>query len=274
MYKLLCVDLDGTLLNDLKDIDEINIEALKKVYKSGIIVALTTGRLFSSAAVYSEKIGFKFPLICSNGALIIEAGWNKALFKKELSIINCKKIISLLKKFNVTIVFNSSNIVFSDKEGYSVKIFNKLNENLPWDKKIKIVLVSDWDLIFNEYENEILKCIITEDELDKVSEIKKALKEIDGLEVVNSSLNSVEVMTKGVSKGQAVELLAKRYNISKDKIASIGDSENDISMFKASGVSIAMGNSLAYVKEIADYVTETNENKGLAKAIDRYILNN
>jgi hydroxymethylpyrimidine pyrophosphatase-like HAD family hydrolase len=79
-------------------------------------------------------------------------------------------------------------------------------------------------------------------------------------------------MCKGVSKGRAVEILAAFYNIKREEIICIGDNENDISMIKYAGMGVAMGNSENFIKELANYVTDTNVNDGVAKAIEKLIL--
>ena len=80
-------------------------------------------------------------------------------------------------------------------------------------------------------------------------------------------------MRKGSSKGEAVAQLAKFYQISPDEVMCIGDSENDLSMIEFAGIGVAMGNAMDQVKEVADFVTKTNQEAGVAHAIDLYVLN-
>jgi Cof subfamily protein (haloacid dehalogenase superfamily) len=91
--------------------------------------------------------------------------------------------------------------------------------------------------------------------------------------IVSSFSNNIEIMNHGISKGNAVKILAAYYGIKKEEIICFGDAENDISMLEYAGLGIAMGNAEAYVKEKADYVTDTNDNDGVAKAIEKYIFN-
>ena len=91
--------------------------------------------------------------------------------------------------------------------------------------------------------------------------------------MVSSWNNNFEIMNKGASKGHAVQVLANYYDIDKESIICIGDSENDLPMIKYAGLGIAMGNAPDYVKNQADYVTDTNSEHGVAKAIEKFILN-
>lgn len=96
---------------------------------------------------------------------------------------------------------------------------------------------------------------------------------VKGIEVVSSYENNFEIMTNGVSKGRGVEILAAYYNIKPEEIICIGDNENDLSMIKFAALGVAMGNAPSSIKEQADYVTDTNDNDGVAKVIEKFILN-
>ena len=98
------------------------------------------------------------------------------------------------------------------------------------------------------------------------------MKKYEDLEVVSSSPNNFEVMNKGTSKGRAVKVLADILNINREEIMCLGDSENDLSMIEFAGLGVAMGNAEEFLKEKADYITDTNENDGVAKAIEKFVL--
>jgi Cof subfamily protein (haloacid dehalogenase superfamily) len=112
------------------------------------------------------------------------------------------------------------------------------------------------------------------DNEDKLKEIRDELKEIDDIELASSSRHNIEITRKGVSKGRAVEVLGSYYNIKREEIVAIGDSENDLTMIEYAGLGIAMGNAIDVVKVKADYITDTNNNDGVVKAINKFIVNN
>ena len=108
--------------------------------------------------------------------------------------------------------------------------------------------------------------------LNDLFKAKEELKKYEDLEVVSSSPSNFEVMNKGTSKGRAVKVLADILNINREEVMCLGDSENDLSMIEFAGLGVAMGNAEEFLKEKADYITDTNENDGVAKAIEKFIL--
>ncbi|MDU5414364.1 MAG: HAD-IIB family hydrolase, partial [Clostridium perfringens] len=108
--------------------------------------------------------------------------------------------------------------------------------------------------------------------LNDLFKAKEELKKYEDLEVVSSSPSNFEVMNKGTSKGRAVKVLADILNINREEIMCLGDSENDLSMIEFAGLGVAMGNAEEFLKEKADYITDTNENDGVAKAIEKFVL--
>jgi len=272
MIKLLCVDMDGTLLNTRGEISKRNIDTIKKVHEKGVKVTICTGRIFTSARYFADLIGIKVPIIATNGSYIREKDRDEIIYKAVLGKRKCEEVLRVLRKYEIYPHFNTPDTVFTEKIIYTSQNYTNMNKSLPKNRQIDIQVVEDWDLVFNKYEDEILKCICIDEDIEKIKAAKKELKSNEELEVVSSRMDNFEVMNKGVSKGRAVEVLAGFYNIKQEEIMCIGDNENDISMIKYAGMGVAMGNAEEFVKDIADYVTTTNDDDGVAKAIDKLIL--
>lgn len=271
-YKLVCIDMDGTLLNDDKKINAENIEAIKKAHEKGVNIAICTGRNFVSARYFAELIGVKAPIIASNGAYIREKDKEEIIYKVPLGKDNCEQIERILSKYDFHKYYNQFDSIISGKafpEDYGYVI---LNSTLPRKHRINLVTTDNMEEYINENSEEILKCVCISNKFEELTMAKEELLKIDGLEVVSSGRDNIEIMNIGVSKGKAVGKLADFYNISSDEVICIGDNENDISMLKYAGLGVAMGNGESYVKEIADYVTDTNNNSGVGKAIEKFIL--
>jgi Cof subfamily protein (haloacid dehalogenase superfamily) len=183
-----------------------------------------------------------------------------------------KKILIIAQSAMMILALILAVLVFTGKISFVSANYEKANKDLPKDKQIDIRVVDNWEKTFEEYKNEILKCICIDDDIEKIKRAKEELLKYDDLEVVSSNYNNFEVMCKGVSKGRAVEILAGYYNIKKEEIICIGDNENDLSMIKYAGLGVAMGNGEKYVKDSADYVTSTNNEDGVAKVIEKFIL--
>ena len=143
------------------------------------------------------------------------------------------------------------------------------------EDQIKIDVSNDLTNVLKDYEGDVLKAIAidtTRKNRDEMQKAKNEFIDLNKYEVVSSSLYNFEVMKKDTSKGNAVKHLAKMLNISRDEIMCIGDSENDLSMIRYAGIGVAMGNGLDILKNEADFVTDTNVNSGVSKAIKKFAL--
>ena len=273
-YKMICIDMDGTLLNSKHEVSERNKKAIKEAIEKGIVVAITTGRIFKSAKIYADLLGIETPIVASNGGFIKEQDKEEIIYKSALTYDQLKVIDSVIKKHNLNVYYNLYNGIILEKtlnENHAYKQTNrkaKRNED-----KITILENVDVDKAFKENEGDILKAICIENEnIDALNRAKKELREIEGLEVVSSWSNNFEVMPKGTCKWSGVKQLAKILGIKENEIICIGDSENDLSMIQNAGFGIAMGNARKDVKEAAKYITDNNECDGVGKAIEKIVL--
>ena len=276
-YKLICIDMDGTLLNNKHEISERNKEAIRKATERGVKVAVTTGRLFTSAKYYAGLLGVKTPIISCNGAFIREKDEDKVIYESVLNEDQLYRIYDVIKKYDINMAyFNTPNTVISEKivpEDHGYKVMNRMmgesNEKVMFSEGV------DFREAFKTHGKHILKSICIENDSNKLEDLFKAkeeLKKYEDLEVVSSSPSNFEVMNKGTSKGRAVKVLADILNINREEVMCLGDSENDLSMIEFAGLGVAMGNAEEFLKEKADYITDTNENDGVAKAIEKFVL--
>jgi len=271
-YKLICIDMDGTLLDDKKTISERNLRAIRLANEKGLRIVVSTGRIFTSANYFSEILGVKSPVIASNGAYIREKDRDEIVYNAALGEDKCKKLLSVFKQYDIYPHYYTSDIVFTENIEYSSRFYKETNKTLSDDKKIKVLLVKDWDKVFKEQGMEIFKCVGVDVNLDKIEKAKISIKNMNDFEVVSSNFDNFEVTNKGVTKGNAVKILADYYGINKEQVICIGDSENDLSMIKFAGLGVAMGNADENVKEAAQYITDTNNNDGVAKVIEKFVL--
>ncbi|HBH3034913.1 TPA: HAD-IIB family hydrolase, partial [Clostridioides difficile] len=133
------------------------------------------------------------------------------------------------------------------------------------------VIVKD-DLREEIFKKDILKFVIIEEKNPSIlDEIRKELRKVQGIKITSSWPNNIEVMNEGVDKGNAVKILAEKMNIDREDIIAFGDNYNDIEMIKFAGLGVAMGNAEEFIKQEADYVTDTNQDSGVAKAIYKFL---
>ncbi|MGL5066576.1 MAG: Cof-type HAD-IIB family hydrolase [Sarcina sp.] len=273
-YKLIAIDMDGTLLSNKHEVPEYNKEMIKKATEKGVKIAITTGRLFASARKYSEIIGVDSPIISSNGGYIREQNSEDVIYESNISKEQFDKVMSIIKKYNFKVYMNTSDTVISEDMVPKDHAYKLVNNELDDAWKIKFVEGRDFDEVYKEYSNDILKFICIEEGTDQ-TELMKAKAELasfEDLEVVSSWVNNFEVMPAGTSKGSAVQRLAEILGIKREEVICIGDSENDLSMIKYAGLGVAMGNAIDIIKENADYITDTNSNCGVGKMIAKFVL--
>lgn len=271
-YKLICIDMDGTLLNDKKTVNKENIEAVKKAHDKGVNIAVCTGRLFASARYFGEILGVRTPIIASNGAYIREKDGDEVIYQSVLGEERCKKIQSVVQNYDFDYFYNRCDCVISAKEYPEDYGYVKANKALPEKYKVNLVRSCNINKTIEEDGDKILKCICMSRDIEKLNSAKEKLQQFDEFEVVSSGIDNIEIMNKDVSKGKACEVLASFYNLSRDEVMCIGDSGNDLSMVEYAGMGVAMGNASDEVKKAANYITDTNNNSGVAKAIEKFIL--
>lgn len=273
-YKLVCIDIDGTLLNSQHKVSDYTKEVLRKAHEKGVHIVISTGRMYTDAEYYSNLVGVKSPIIASNGAVIKEKGSNEVIYKSILGESVCLKIVEMLSTHRVGPCFYTPETMYCGNLLMQFFLFlGKLKGIIGQDIQIKYVFSKkQWKKIFHKEKDNIVKCEIIHKNPEKLMSLRKELSRIKEIEMVSSSNHNIEVTWKGVSKGRAVKVLAGRYQLKKEEIITIGDSENDLSMIEYAGLGIAMGNATEKVKEKAGYITATNDEEGVAKAIEKFVL--
>lgn len=270
--------MDGTLLSSNHEVSNRNKEALKKAKELGVNIAITTGRLFCSARYYSDLIGINTAVIASNGAYMKTNYEDEAVLESPLPSDTVLQVYNIVKKHGLSANFNSWNTLIRDHEVPKTHVYYVMNKYLPDDRKVKFLIdTKDFANTLKKFKGNVLKGIVIEDRdnKDNLWAAKNELKDVfgDTLHVVSSGNNNFEVMNGTTSKGKAVAYLAETLNIKPAEVMCIGDSENDLSMINYASIGVAMGNGLELVKDAADYVTDTNNNDGVAKAIEKFVLN-
>jgi len=275
-YKLVCIDVDGTLLNNNHKVTKRTKEIILQAHQLGVHIVISTGRMYTDAEYYSNLIGVKSPVIASNGAYIKEKDNDKVIFKDVLGDSLSLELLEIFRKHHIRPYFCTpqkfyyGNIMF--KLFYiATKILGTRSNTID----IEYVFSWDhWQKVLHKEKDNIVKSEIIYRDADLIYELRKELKKIAQLEIVDSSKYNIEITRKGVSKGKAVAMLATFYDLKREEIIAIGDSENDLSMIEYAGQGIAMGNASDIVKQRADYITDSNDHEGVANAINKFILNN
>lgn len=277
-YKLIAIDVDGTLLTTKKEISPATKESIRQAAQRGIHIVISTGRSYGEAIFFAKQLEICSPIITANGAYIKVPEREEPLFQSPLGEDLASQILEICQKHRIMPNFHTSQKIYYGNLIYKwvLAIMSRQARFKPQITAVDRQYVArskQWRAIIAKERDQIVKCVVLHISKEKISRLKEALMAINALEVVSSGTNNVELTRKGVSKGSGINILARHYHLTKEEIMAIGDSENDLTMIETAGLGVAMGNGLDLLKEKADYITDTNDRDGVAKAIQAFILN-
>ena len=285
MYKLIAIDLDGTLLNSYGIIPEENRKAIKKAQEAGINIVLASGRTTNSVKSLAEELGGNEYIICGNGPLIYDLKKEEIIYDKFIEKNKALQIIQICEQNSIYYNVYTEDMVIAKTLDNNVLFYHQENANKPDSKKTKINLVDNiYEYVRNLEGKNILKFTISDKSSIIFNSIIKKLRlirNIDVLDVAHMSRKIIkagteevsleyyytEITSDNVDKWNAIEWLANKLKIEKSEIMAIGDNINDKMMIENAGIGIAMGNSDPKIKEIADKVVATNNECGVAEAM-------
>ncbi len=289
MYKLITIDIDGTLLNSYGEVTDKNKQAIKKALDKNIDVVLTSGRMPKAILPIANEINSNKYLISGNGAAIYDIQRDKIIYNNYMSKKKVLEIIDICEKNSMFYNIYTNNSVLTKSLNYNILFYHNENKKNPENKRIKINVINNlYDYIKNYEGTDFLKFTICDsDEMIFKSIISrlKCIRDIDVLEVSHMSKKIIkhgtddfeisyfytEITNQNVNKWSAIKELIKILNITKEEILAIGDNINDKEMIENAGLGIVTGNSSPLMKEIADGVVASNNESGVAEAIEKYI---
>lgn len=270
MYKLIALDIDGTLLNSKKEITSKVYESIQEAKEKGFKIVLSTGRPLQGVTPLLEKLNLTDSgdyVICFNGALVQEVKSKKVIADIDMSVEDFRTIYNrVCKPNNTNIHINTTTHLITPQETphkYTIHE-SKLNN-------IGIEYVNE-----NDIDSNIKFCkVMIVDEPERLEEIIATIPQelYEKYTIVRSAPFFLEFLNINANKGTALEALCKSIGLPVEKTIAVGDEENDQHMIKLAGLGVAMGNARDTIKEIADYITDTNNNHGVAKTIDKFLLN-
>ena len=270
-YKLICCDIDGTLLNSKNKISNLQKSCIDwAINEKGITFVLISARMPSAINEIQKELHLDNVSIGYSGAYIYDN--NNVYYQKAINLYVAEQLCVISKNLGLQVS------LYVENKWY----VNRINEFV--ENEINAVHITptiiDLDSVMKECntnQKNIYKLIVTSPHVEKIAEFKKAI-----LYMVESHLpfqtgyandHLVEIMPENVSKGKAVYELCRMLQISPSHVIAIGDSNLDISMIEIAGYGVAMGNAVRELKAKADYITETNDEDGVATAIQRIFQN-
>lgn len=268
MIKLVAIDIDDTLINANLRIPEENIRAIRKVIEAGVVVTFATGRMHVSALPFAKEIGFssQLPLITYNGAMVRRVD-GELIHHTPLHKELCIDIVKQSLENNWTINAYYDDRVYVNKYNHYIRQYETL-------ARVEATEVKEFLDFVQDEEKEFSKLLII-DEAQEIAKRKEYLRDRYGknAQIVNSKDIYIEITDPLATKGVALENLATKLGIDQSEVMAIGDSGNDISMLKFAGVAVAVANASAKVQSYASFVTTSNEECGVAVALQKYFPN-
>lgn len=267
-YKLLVIDIDGTLLNDNKEITPRTQAALLKVQQMGVHIVLASGRPtcgvmpLANALELNHYGGF---ILSYNGGQIINAQTGELLFEKRIDPAMIPYLDKKAKKNDFAIFTYHKDYILTDKPE---------NKHVQEEATLNNMRIIGVDNFPEAIDFSPCKCILTSDDETALVGLENHWKKrLDGvLNAFRSEDYFLEVMPQFIDKGNTLAVLMEKLKVATEEVVAIGDGVADVSMLQLAGTSIAMGNARDSVKACADHTTLTNNQDGVAIAIEKAIL--
>ncbi len=264
-YKMIALDLDGTLNNDQKIITQRTRDALLSVQRQGVIVVLASGRPAPGLKRESDALMLKQynGLLSSyNGGKVVEAATNKVLYEKSLPNETAVRLLKYIEAFPVTPMVDDGKDYYAvDKEAFMVGYESRLN-NLG----IKVV-----GNVADEVDFNPVKVLIAAPNDVLISVAEQIMEPFnEELSFVQSTPFFLEATVKGINKASSLEAICELKNIKPEEVIAFGDEQNDIKMLQFAGLGVAMGNASEKLKAVADEVTLSNNEDGIAHTLEKY----
>jgi Cof subfamily protein (haloacid dehalogenase superfamily) len=263
-YKLVCIDLDGTLLTSKHDLSDKTVSYLKELVQRGIHIAIATGRASFDAKFHANFIGDKIHYIASNGASFGRNDQEELIYELDLS----DDAITLIKKVSKN--FKLKPVYYTKDEMLILGIRNlmlhmafvlfgakHLKKHLKYFNSLKSITN-----YCDSNDLDVQKAIIFSRDTEDLLDIKDMLGEtLFDIAVTNKTC--IEITPKGVNKAKGVKALCETLGIDKEQVIAFGDSQNDMKMLEFVGLGVAMGNACEEAKKVADEITDSNDEDGI-----------
>lgn len=265
--KAVFVDIDGTLANSNREITEVSKEPIRRMKEKGIYVVLCSGRSNKDVCEYSKDAFASDYAISSNGAQIYNYKTDENFYKDDIQYKELKSIWKYCNENNLELILNAKDLQYGNK-----------------------VFCSDmykYKMIINDIEElkgtEIFQVIINSNDYYKMNKCEEFILDHDNLKIANYSKDYIAkrmnikepyyifVNSKSTDKGTAISKFLEAMNINKEEAICFGDRINDITMFKSCGKTVAMKNADEDLKKMANFITLSNDENGVADFLNKYI---
>lgn len=288
MYRLVAIDLDGTMLNSYGVVTENTQNTIKKIIGQGTEVIIASGRPIDSIKTIAKEIGSEKYFIAGNGAIIYDIEKDEIIYKKNLSKQKVLEVIKICEENSISYNVYTDKTILATALKHNVLYYHKENLKKEENKKTNISIVKDmYEYVKNMQEENFLKITICDENKVVFNSIIRRLKMINDIEILDVSHMSRKTITQGteeipieyyyteisladVDKWNAIEFLINKFGIKPEEVMAIGDNINDKKMIENAGMGIAMSGSTSVVTDVANDIAPSNNEDGVARILQKY----
>ncbi|WML33277.1 Cof-type HAD-IIB family hydrolase [Clostridium sp. OS1-26] len=269
-YKWCVCDMDGTLLNSQSAISEENEAALKRLQEKGIEVIIASGRTDLMVKSYIKQLGLTGPVISSNGGLIRNIKTGEILYLKLIEKSVVKEVLDFCSENNIDFLIYTIDRVYGNKGNPLMLKYGKLNKNLPESINVPLEYLHNVNETIDNID--VLKILLVCGDHERIIELEEYFSKNEKITAVSSAKGLLDIMAPNISKGNALKILAEKMDVDLNDVIAFGDNYNDAEMLKSVGMPIAVENAVEDIKLQAKYITKSNNESGIAHAINNFIL--
>lgn len=271
--KMIGFDLDGTLLNSNKEISDYTRDVMREAVEQGVIILPATGRPLTGIPKPVMALpGIRYA-VTANGARVVDVQEDKVLHEALLPYEKGKELLEIFAKYD------TYREVYYEGFGYATAdMEERIEEYMSIKPMIEYMRttrrrVPDVEAMFHEKKMAVdkLQALFRDTETRDLA-MKEVKEKVQGAAVTSALGNNIEANGEDAQKGIALLKLGEILGIKKDEIMAFGDGSNDMDMIRRVGFGVAMENGIDEIKEAADYITVTNDEHGVAKAIEKFVL--
>lgn len=270
--KLIALDLDGTTLNSSGVISEGNRRALSRAAKKGVNIVVATGRPRSALPEDIYEIDAIRYVLTSNGARITDLRKNRSIYENCMSPLTAERSVELLRKYDYVLECFVDGIAYIEKTYYDqVKRSGRSFRSVSYILNTRNPVEDIYQFIL-DHKDSIENININFEDISEKPAMREKLQTIPKATITSSFNHNLEIGGETTSKAEALRCLGDILGIGQNEMMAVGDSPNDIAMLRAAGIAVAMGNAKEEVKAAAEYIALSNDEDGVADAIERFIF--
>lgn len=264
-YRLMAMDLDDTLLTDELTVSDSTKEAMKQAIARGMHLTIATGRMFASAQQVAQQVGLNVPIITYQGSLVRNLLDEQVLYERSVPVAAAARLYDYCREHGMHLQTYIEDRLYAAEDNDKLKAYAS-------QSSIPYTISESFETIVTTSPRQTKLVVI--DEPARLDAMKPELERQLGPDVhlTKSKDHYLELLHREGTKGHALRFLAEYYGIPMEETIAIGDAWNDREMIEAAGLGVAMANAVPGLKELADYVTLSNNEDGVKHVLEKFVL--